>query len=220
MNLDDFLSLHNNLISSQSNTFCQLGINLMEKSRDSIHDVNHIYRLIDLLNSFLKNEKEIAKKADVELLLLIICWHDTWLARNEPKNILSMVLRSIFADGLSVFVFLSNCLNKNLPKHLLTNCAYCIAVHPRVCLIPRVTLESKIFVDLDGLEEWSPERINLFNQQFIQNQKKTIIKLISYYINNRLAKKTSKDFNFSWPKSVFPEIKERFLEQANLFLSR
>lgn len=217
MNLETFLKYNNFVLQPKVLGFCQKGLTRMENSKDPLHDINHVNRLIDNLNSFLKEEKKAREKADLEVLLTTICWHDSWLANRKLKSVFSFVFRSL-NDGLSTFSFIKGAVTARLKIKLIIKAAFCILVHPNFSPVPEFTLESKIFIDIDSLDEWSLERLEIFDKLFIQKQKPYLLKMIRWYFNNFMAKKSPSSFYFKWTQEQFEKVKKDYLRKANYYL--
>jgi len=71
-------------VTGKSLLICLKGVVKMENKIDPLHNQNHVIRMIRDALLLVKVEK---LTVDWPILLMAICWHDVWTAKNVPRNI-------------------------------------------------------------------------------------------------------------------------------------
>lgn len=221
MELSEFISKHQIIISPATAESCKTALEKMSKSEDVLHDLGHIARIFDLLDEFLINETRVRKdQINFEVLLLAISWHDTWKATRRDKRFWNLLF-SLYYDGIgSAKIFKKQ--NKILPIDIFEQALFAIARHSPPRLVWYKTLELKILRDLDGLEEWSIERLDGLVSQF-ENNRTAIHRLgrwLKLYFNLVLKKQKAKKYYFPWPREVFSERKKVYIVKVNELLKK
>lgn len=160
MNLSEFLYRQNLALESAVFSFCQEGIEMMAESLDPFHTEKHIFRILDILDSFLRENDQVLKsQIDFEVLLTAICWHDVWKSRRFPAFWLRGAWQA-FWEGLgSRRIFVKEARENGLEKEIVKPVRYAIRKHSTFQITSPKTLEAKILKDVDNLEFWSLERL-------------------------------------------------------------
>ncbi|RJQ37332.1 hypothetical protein C4559_03760 [Candidatus Microgenomates bacterium] len=193
----------------------------MEKSKDPLHNQFHVFRILDDLNAFLKENKEIdINKINYEVLLLSICWHDTWKSKRFPGSI-GLLFYQLIKDGTgSMALFKRYAKKTTLDKEILKETKYAIKKHGEFQILPRKTLESKILKDLDLLEKWSLERLKPLEKKYLVPEKINLklLRLAKFYFDHFLFPMKKSKFYFKWSQIEFKKRKTFFLTRAKKLL--
>ena len=188
----------------------------MSKSIDPLHSQNHIYRILDDLQRFKLEDDEVKwSTVNFEVLLLAICWHDTWKSFKFPHSKKAMLYHN-FVDGLgSMRLFSKRVKRLNLEKKIINKAKYAIRKHSSFQILPKRTLESKILRYLDQLEEWSVDRVKeaLGSSPKFQELLAKLYNLAKYYFEHKMLTSTDKKYYFAWSKSQFRDRKNQFISQ-------
>ncbi len=136
------------------------GLEVMSKSKDPYHDVTHAERMLQDFSFMLKKDEHLLSMINPEVVVLSICWHDSWKAGRLARNNLELLYHQ-FWDGLgSVRIFERAAKTAHLKAELRSEVSYSIRKHAHFQFLPIRTLEAKILRDLDDLDLWSQERIS------------------------------------------------------------
>src|SRR3989344_2563029 len=100
MHITAFLSHRKLRISRPAYDSCLEAISRMTVSTDPFHDETHVFSILDSLDKFFDESREInCSQIDYEVLLQAVCWHDIWKSTKIQKS-----RRRVFfdnaADGL------------------------------------------------------------------------------------------------------------------------
>ncbi len=222
MTLSRFLKTTNITLPKNSEDACQKAIRLMTKSLDPLHSENHIFRMLDDLNAFMTSDSEINwKKINFEILLLSICWHDTWKSKKFPRSKKAMLYHNL-VDGLgSMRVFGKHSKQFNLTKFVSNKTKYAIRKHSSFQFLPKRTLEAKILRDLDQLEEWSIVRVDeaLGSSQKFMDLLEKVFNMAKYYFEHKMLTATDKKFYFRWSKKQFAKRRGVYLLKVGELMS-
>ncbi|MBI4091439.1 hypothetical protein HY419_01655, partial [candidate division WWE3 bacterium] len=82
-------------IKESLTVFCEQGLNLMRASKDLLHSIGHIERMLNDLNSFLADNPTTKKHINFNILIPAICWHDSWKTTRNSKWALKIILEHI-----------------------------------------------------------------------------------------------------------------------------
>lgn len=131
----------------------------MEVSKDPYHDRTHAERMLHDFSFLLKTEEAVAQALNPEVVILSICWHDTWKAGRVGQSSLDLLIHQ-FWDGLgSLRIFERAAKAADLDPELRKQVSYAIRKHAHFQFLPIRTLEAKVLRDLDDLDLWSEERL-------------------------------------------------------------
>ncbi len=211
----DFEEFYKKYVRKKSEDFENLykfsleGYEIMEKSRDFIHDKVHIDNLFMLLDEFLENQNEVKNRLDLKILVLAICWHDTWKATIDPKSIFAMVYAQATEGVRSYLVFHKKAKKYNLNTKLIKDTGYVIRKHSSFQIFPTKSIEAKVLQDIDKLESISLDR---FLRAFKNNphlNKKSRFHLAKFYV----SRFSRNDCYFEWSKKLFAGRRREFLEK-------
>lgn len=218
MTLGEFLKTNEVVLSGSVFSLCMKGTEIMKKSIDPIHDVNHAVRILDDLNRFLREERRIKKsEIDFEVLLLAICWHDAWKSQRFPKDIASMLFDEAW-DGLgSMRMFAKAARKEGLSGQLVRSVKYSIRTHAHFQILTRKTKESQILKDLDVLEEWSLRKLKSLEEIYLapRNIDPKLLRLAEFYFDRFMKRFNEASFYFEWPRLEFDKRKKAYLQEVN-----
>lgn len=155
MKLKTFIAKNNLKINSKVLTLCDSGSKIMKNSVDQIHDLSHVEKLLDELDYLINQISNLKKQINYEVLLLAICWHDTWNTNKKITNLFQLITYQVFEGFGSANLFKKYATQVNLDKHILRKTYYCIRKHSSFQIIPPLSVEAKILIDLDKLELWN-----------------------------------------------------------------
>lgn len=135
-----------------------VAIDRMSASKDPYHDWTHTQRMLQDFEFLLKEEPNLKKTISPEVVILSICWHDTWKAGRIGKNSLQLLYHQLM-DGLgSALLFRNVSQGSELNEDVRNQVFYAIRKHAQFQLLPTKTKEAHILRDLDDLELLSHER--------------------------------------------------------------
>jgi len=156
MDVKTFISKNKIKLSPKALNLCQEAIERMKSGHDGLHNEKHVFRLLDNLDQFLKEETTIDKsKINFEVLLISLCWHDVWEATLLPNNIFLILFDMVFEGIGSMLKFAKRAKEVGLSKEITKEVKYAIRKHVRIKILPIKTLEAKILKDMDILDLWS-----------------------------------------------------------------
>jgi hypothetical protein len=221
MKLKEFLLKNKINLPEPVFSLCNEGIEIMQKSVDPIHDENHLFRIFQDLDRFLRENSQIDKsEIDFKMLLLATCWHDVWKSERFPTNAVSLVLDQM-QEGLgSAKMFTRKAKEEKLEPKLISLTKYAIRKHARFQMFPIQTREAKILKDLDRLEEWSLERLKHLKKRHLTTGRidPRLLRLAKFWFFNFMAKVTDSSFHFEWSKTEFLKRKKAYFEEVNKLL--
>ena len=123
----------------------------------------------------------VKQKIDFQVLLLSICWHDVWISKRIPKNLIHLTFHQIVEGLGSALIFKKYALKAKLNKKLLRSVYYAIRKHSSFQVIPPFTLEAKILIDLDKLELWNNYRFFNSKLSMVSNKEFYQKYLVRFY---------------------------------------
>ena len=217
MKFDEFIVKNKINLSDETVRMCEAGIEISRKSVSPLYDERHTFGILGNLDKLLKESGEIEKtKINLNVLLLAVCWHDVWKTKRFPLNILSLILNQA-REGVGSMGMFSNVAEAfGLDPATAKKTKYAIRKHSSLQIFPLKSVESKILKDMDGLEEWSLDRLRPLRENYmllgVMDMK--FVKLVMFYFDNFMVKDTAKPFYFKWSKNEFERRKKIFLEEA------
>jgi len=217
MTFDEFIVKNKINLSDETVRMCEAAIEISRKSVSPLYDERHTFGILDNLDKLLAESGEIEKrKINFDVLLLAVCWHDVWKTKRFPINIFSLLLNQA-REGIGSMDMFSNVAEAfGLDPAIAKKTKYAIRKHSSLQIFPLKSTETKILKDMDGLEEWSLDRLNPLREKYtafgVVDMK--IVKLVKFYFDNFMLKDTAKPFYFKWSKNEFERRKKIFLEEA------
>lgn len=146
-------------LSATGQQLAQRGLAIMATSHDPYHDHTHAGRMLQDFAFMLRTEPAVKQRLDPEVVVLSICWHDTWKAGRVGRSIWQLLLHQ-FWDGMgSMALFDRAARQHQYPRHLRQQIRYAIRKHAQFQVLPLWTLEAVVLRDLDDLDLWSIERL-------------------------------------------------------------
>ena len=226
MNFETFTRKNKIILTKDEKLICEHGLDLMKNAKDPHHSINHIRRLFGLLDEFLVKTKANTKDFDLSLIIMLIIWHDVWLASQQQainfhRFLINEIYHPVGASKMLVkFAKRKGVYTKqvrNLSKIIKYNESALAAFYllrPLEKLFYRVSIEGKIVRDLDLLDAWEKERFDeLFDHYVLKNKfnmKYLVIGKFWYYVFLRNAKPNM--LYFKWSKKKFTKMKKILLE--------
>ncbi|MBI4359117.1 MAG: hypothetical protein HY577_00800 [Candidatus Nealsonbacteria bacterium] len=221
MELTEFLSKNQIVLDEPVSRFCQRGIDLMKVGVDPLHDDDHVLAIIDNLDRFINENKEVDRaRINFPVMLLAICWHDIWKSQRLSKNLV-LFFYHFFWDGRgSARFFQKEAALASLDPETVQKAAYAIKKHTRIHLLSRRTLESKILKDLDTLEIWSVKRIRKAEEEAeaMVDLGQTLLKTAKVYLRFMHWLNDS-SFYFAWSRREFEAKREEYFREANRLIN-
>jgi len=221
MQLNDFLIKNSIKLNKDVLDLCNEGMEIMKLGTDKMHDAAHIYRVLDILDKFLHAEKEkIIHSINFNVLMVSICWHDTWRALRKPQTKVSVLLDEIW-DGMG-----SVGLIKEKIKHLHVSLEEkremirCIRHHGTFNIARSRSVESKILKDLDLLEVWSFERFEALKQEylFVDIVNPITLRAAKFYFDRFMKKQDGSKYYFEFFKQEFLKTKADYIANVDKLL--
>lgn len=214
MKLDAFLQKNKVKVTKGEYDFCVKGLEIMKNSHDPLHDNKHVERMFSSLDEFINLGKEV-KKEDINfsVILIAICWHDTWKASRFSKNPIKILVEQAI-EGVKAARLTRKAakdMKTKVKKEVLKGACYCIAKHSNPQLRRGVTLESRLLRDADLLEVYSDVRIRLAKNEVTKNGgiKFLLTKTGRIARSKRLEK--GRGYNFKWYKQEHQDNYPKFL---------
>lgn len=215
MQLTQFIKQHHIDLPQELVDLCNEGIALMRDSLDANHNHEHIEKLLDNLDSFLKSESKLALNYPV--LLPAICWHDVWKAsRLMGTGKFKLLYENIYDGKGSEKMFRKYAHGIRLRIELLEPIAYCIRSHASFSsLFPQSRVisntaklkrigvtEAQVLRDIDGLEVWNLSRFDSVINSF-EYITPPLLKVAVWWFKNITLKSDENRFYFAWSKIEF-----------------
>ncbi|MBT4351045.1 hypothetical protein HOD20_00820 [archaeon] len=222
MELNEFISKNNIDLDKKFKKLCLEGINIMKKSKDPQHSINHINAIFDDLDKFIQEEKV---NINYSILLPAICWHDVWKSKKEQSSNLLFYIVEQFYDGYgSKLIFNKKVLKYKLNNKLQKKIAYSIHKHSLAAspffkkfelLFPIHYKECKILRDLDTLYSWSPNAIDTFEKAYLYGSNPKGAYMIGVYWYKKVLQKTNENqFYYNWSRNEFNKRKDEIKKRA------
>jgi len=221
MTLEEFIIKNKIDISPRTFEMAEEAVRIMERSIDPLHNEKHIFRMLDDLDCLLKEEKAIdQKKINFEVLLLAIFWHDIWRSYRFPLNVISLLFGNVRDGKGSMTMFSKIAEVVGLDKQTTKEVKYAIRKHSSLQFLPLKTVEGKLLKDLDGLEEWSWERIQPLKEKYLVfgTIDLKLLRLAKFYFDHFMVKDAVTSFYFDWSKKEFSERKKAYLKEVKKLL--
>lgn len=217
MTLDLFLKTHKLHLSPSSKKIADLGLEIMSQSRDPLHSVDHVYRMLDDLDLMIYHLTEINwAKVNLEILTLSVIWHDTYKSTQIFSSKRKLFFDHVLADGLgSMRFFKSKAKNSGMDRKIVSKVGYAIRKHSIFQIMPRLTVESKILKYLDELEDWSFERFDhaLSHSNSIKEIVFRLRPVLKFYFSHWMNRKNGNRKYPVWVKTEYKRRKALFLDQ-------
>lgn len=205
MKLEDLVAKNQIKIDPDMYSFCETGLQIMRASKDPLHSINHIDRLISDLDEFL-NETDI-EDLNFNILLPAICWHDSWKAKRNTKNPLKLIMDNV-TEGKEAEKLTKKVMKKlKIEKELQKSIGYCIRKHSWVQFRKLKSIEARILCDLDKLDMWASIRVEIAKNnkvvKFLLSKTKRLIR------NAKIKKK----YNLEWFQNKHNERYPEFVKK-------
>lgn len=195
---------------------CIYAINLMNLGQDPLHSGSHVYAILDNLDKFLSENREVNKKdIDFAVLLLAICWHDVWRSNKSRKSIKNLLYEELYEGIGSMRILGKNSRHLRLNQRHVSAAKYAIRKHTRYQIFDHKTLESKILFDMDTLENWSMDRVEKAFIKFggLKNIPPFLIRVGKFFFERMMLSRSPNDLFFDWSKKEFEERRAVFLSE-------
>ena len=215
MTLNRFLQEHS-FVSLTRGTLmaCREGLKLMSQSLDPLHNLAHIERILDNLDRFINESREVKwKKVNFDVLLLAICWHDIWKSQRLATSGKKLVYYHL-AEGLGSMRFFSrNSHSWNISPQTVKKAKLAIRKHSALQFLPTRNLEAKILKDMDKLEEWSIDRIRLVLGQIedFKHISPRILTVFKFYTQRWMVFFSNKSY-FIWTRLQIINMRAEFVK--------
>jgi len=219
MTLDELITKHHIVLSSETYMWCNRAIEAMKDTIDPLHDDSHILRIFSYLDKLITEDKTLdIHSINFEALLLAICWHDLWKSTRFPST-LKAILFDKYWDGLgSAKVFRTN-LKDEVDKKTYKKAHYAINVHSTPFFLMRLrkrSLEAKILSDLDSLDKWSMERTMAAAEKLMGKLDKRKMKLAKFFYEYFIKRGDKESGYFlDWTKQERLKMKNAFIKEAD-----
>ncbi len=208
--------------SDQAVRVIDIGVEIMRKSIDPLHNEKHIFRILKDLDSMLSAGEFIGKESlNFEILLLSIVWHDAWRTLRFQDSVYQ-IIKNGFWEGIGSERMFANVANVvGLDKELIKKTKYAIRKHSYFQFLPIKTLEAKILHDLDCLEGWSLERVEPLKQRYLILGSIDVkwLRIASFYFYRFMFREKESKYYFEWSKKEFLKRKEAYIKEINKFLA-
>jgi hypothetical protein len=224
MELSEFLQKHNLQLNQQTKKLFDAGLKIMSKSRDLVHEREHVLDILSLLDQLIQNEKSIdLSRINLDVLLPAIVWHDVWMAvKPMSSSIPKYIFERLYEGAGSARMFMQQASLIDVDRETCDQIARCVRRHSYLFtnkislrLIKPKRLEIKILQDLDRLDLWTEKRLNQFkaahideNGRFRDPKMIHIARLIA-----RMAKRLDK-FHFEWSQKEFQRRRKIVVEKG------
>jgi len=212
-----FLDLRRYNLSHPVLELCQKAQEILIAKNDMAHGEMHIASILERLDRFLKDEAEVLKAVDLNVLVCSIVWHDIWRSQREPRNWLDLLYNEL-NDGLgSAKIFSKYAKAIKLEKGTLKKIAYTIRKHSSFQLFPRATLEAKILFDLDEIDKFSVTRLRKIEETHMKPGTfgKTQIKAAKFFFDKFMKNVKPKTMHFEWTRNEFEKCKSEMISEVN-----
>ncbi|MEK7171170.1 MAG: hypothetical protein AAB774_02600 [Patescibacteria group bacterium] len=206
-------------LDTKTATLCHDGLLRMARTRDPLHDDQHIYRILSNLERFLEKNKDL--EINFSVLLLAICWHDSWKATRFPTKPSTLVIDQYWDGYGSARIFKQVANQAGLNPKITRAATYAIREHGRLKFLKTKILEAKILQDIDSLDEWSLDRFEPLKEKYlVKDPNPSLIRLAKFYFDNFMKKQTDKKFWFDWSKAEFNVRKQIYVKEVDTLLGK
>ena len=213
--LEDVIVENKIVMRGKSLLLCLRGIVAMENKIDPLHNRGHVARMIKDALILVKTE-EI--KTDWSVLLMAICWHDVWTAKNVPKNIFGFMREYVWDGFGSAIMFDREAGKFGLDEEMAKKVEEAIKKHPTLHMGKHETVEEKILWDVDNLETWSWKRVKPLEKELIREKrgrkKNRQVRLAKFYFDNFMKKRNGKNLYFAWSRMEFEKRKKMYMKKT------
>jgi hypothetical protein len=230
MELKEFLDKNNIRPRMETISVCEKGLAIMKKAIDPSHDEEHIFDILDALNSLINSEPFLKDSLDFNIILISIFWHDSWRSRILAKKIIYMIFVQAFEGMGSFFLFKKFAKKDGLPKELISKIAYAIRKHSQFQILPLKTLESVVLADIDGVCEFSLSRLERLADKFlfVKKPNRILLKAGKFYFEKFMKNDNHFKPFFSWTakegdrrkKIYFDEVEKAIKKYEYLLVKR
>lgn len=145
-------------LSPPGKSLAERAIERMKSSKDPYHDWTHPERMLKDFEFLLKEEPALKVLINPEVVILSICWHDTWKAGRLAQNLIQFTYHQLLDGYGSAVLFREHSQKTDLNQHVRDQVFYAIRKHAQFQLFSVKTKEAEILRDLDDLELLSDER--------------------------------------------------------------
>jgi len=206
--LKEFLSETSFQLSPSADLLCDQGISIMNNAIDPMHDGDHINSMFTKLYDYMNEKNLTTRDLNLEVMLLSICWHDTWKAMKQPRGILDFMLHQLVEGVFSARNFQKAAINTSLDNELISEVSYATRKHSYLQFTAIKTPEAQLLWDIDTLEMWNIERYIKAGEEFFMITRRRYQKFMEAYM-----KRQNKRFYTQWARSQFPIIKDDFFSR-------
>jgi len=216
MTLNQFLAKRHLDIDPFVKKACYYAVNLMNLGTDIFHSGSHVNSILDNLDKFLDENKEISEsEIDFAVLLLAICWHDVWRSGKTQKGVRTLLYQELYEGIGSMRVLGKNSEALKLDDQVVKKAKYAIRKHTRFQLFSHKTLESKLLFDMDTLENWSIDRIDRAFVKFggIDNVPPFLFRVGKFFFEHMMLNRSSNKLFFTWSRKEYEERRAVFLSE-------
>jgi hypothetical protein len=174
MNLNKFYSKYSSSIDNEIYLASSEGYAIMRRSKDVSHDINHLNRMMSILDEVVEHDKNIKESVDLRVMLMSICWHDVWKSKFNQRWGFFI---DIFEGLISSLLFIRGVKKYRLPDGVVRNSAYAIRKHSNVQFLKINTMEGRLLRDIDCIEMFSITRLkkSFENESYLFLNKKLFI---------------------------------------------
>lgn len=209
MQFDDFIRKHTISLSPAIDRCCRHALAIMEQSNDALHTDKHIQNLFQELDILVGYEK---RSIDYDILLPALCWHDIWYAIQPTTNNTFVIVFRIFYEAYgSAKCFLGYTKQYPIDQNIIQEIYLAIRRHARtgVRFIDHVlntphSYEAQVLRDLDELDVWSIQRLELVKKQLFENKLPgNYLWLIHWYLHWMVPARPENLFFLQYSKTTF-----------------
>lgn len=211
MQLEEFAQKNKLSLNPIVLKLCGRAMEMMKKSRDVLHDINHIQRMVDFLDGFINSNEnqKFSSQIDFDVLLSSIAWHDTWKYRKHPIRWYLLNFNNWEEKGASRW-FEKAARQLSLDSQYMSRIAHELRNHGDETVVRphKGSLEGKLLWDLDTLDIASLERLEAGRKRYLEELKPTRFKLFLFELaKKRILDKLDENLLcFDWSKKKFVEL--------------
>jgi hypothetical protein len=200
---------------------CNFAAEEMDKSRDPLHNFEHVEAMMNDLQQFMNEDKTMKwNKVDMEAVILAIYWHDVWKSKKFSKSIKTMLAHNMYEGIGSMRIFGRYAKKFKIGKLTSKRVSYAIRKHSLLQFLPKRSVESKILFDLDNLQQWSVKRIVDMIKAFgnLRNLNPIFFKMADLYFRRRMLKINENKYYFKWSQGQLTARRKVFLKEIKEIL--